>query len=123
MVVIRLLIAGKLLKIIRDFSSNIESAVEGRGTANGAIEMYELSGGARIGYIFNEIFGTYALMKTSSSLKSFQERVFVNSTRSMDSQTKTFAQQSLMPRVLVRHSSSPVSSRDHHSHSRVIDDM
>ena len=46
-----------MLSILSKFSSVFSDMVEGRGSADKAIEMCELYGGARIAFIFNEIFG------------------------------------------------------------------
>ena len=45
---------GLLLSLLSKFAANFTDAVDGRGTD--AQGLYELSGGARIAYIFNEIF-------------------------------------------------------------------
>jgi hypothetical protein len=62
------MLGGTLLKIISKFAINVNTSIDGRGhlssslsACDGAgyatIEMSELYGGARISYIFNEIFG------------------------------------------------------------------
>ena len=60
------MLGGTLLRIISKFAINVNTSIDGRGhlsasmTAEGAcntIEMSELYGGARVSYIFNELFG------------------------------------------------------------------
>ena len=46
-----------LLNLIANFSSSFNDSVDGKGSADKAIEICELYGGARIAYIFKEIFG------------------------------------------------------------------
>lgn len=46
-----------LLKILSQFSANFHNKVDGKGSGELLAEMTELYGGARISYIFNEIFG------------------------------------------------------------------
>lgn len=50
-------LGATLLHLLSKFASNFANCVDGRGSTDGAIEMAELYGGARISYIFNEIFG------------------------------------------------------------------
>uniref|UniRef100_A0A7S0XCP8 Dynamin GTPase n=1 Tax=Chromulina nebulosa TaxID=96789 RepID=A0A7S0XCP8_9STRA len=54
---------GILLKLITKFTNNISNCIDGKGSADGNIDMTEVRGGARLNYIFNEIF--------SKSLKNF----------------------------------------------------
>lgn len=52
--------AGKsaaLLRIVGHFATNFGNKVEGRGSSELSSEMTELYGGARVSYIFTEIFG------------------------------------------------------------------
>jgi dynamin 1-like protein len=48
-----------LLQILSKFARSFDNSIEGRGAGSGActVEMDELCGGARISYIFNDIFG------------------------------------------------------------------
>ena len=48
-----------LLQILSKFARGFANSVEGRGSSGGSstVEMEELCGGARISYIFNEVFG------------------------------------------------------------------
>ena len=46
-----------LLVLLSKFSTNFSNSVDGRGSTEHALEMTELYGGARISYIFNEVFG------------------------------------------------------------------
>lgn len=46
-----------LLKIVAQFASNFGNKVDGKGSSELMSEMTELYGGARISYIFNEVFG------------------------------------------------------------------
>jgi dynamin 1-like protein len=50
-------LGATLLNLLSKFASAFEDSIDGRGTSDGRIEMAELYGGARIRYIFNEIFG------------------------------------------------------------------
>lgn len=50
-------LGGMLLRMISQFSSNFSNIVDGKGSTDEAFEMSELHGGARISFIFNEIFG------------------------------------------------------------------
>lgn len=49
-------LGATLLTLLSNFASNFHAAVDGRGSSPDGIEMNELYGGARISYIFNEIF-------------------------------------------------------------------
>lgn len=51
------LLGGTLLRLLSRFAQSFANSVDGRGSSEGAVEMAELYGGARISYIFNEIFG------------------------------------------------------------------
>ena len=53
----RATLGGSLLSLLSKFAANFSNAVEGKGSSDNGIEMNELYGGARISYIFNEIFG------------------------------------------------------------------
>tara|TARA_B110000971_G_C19675537_1_gene348655 strand:- start:110 stop:547 length:438 start_codon:yes stop_codon:yes gene_type:complete len=53
----RATLGGELLSLLSKFASNFSNAVEGKGASDSGVEMNELYGGARISYIFNEIFG------------------------------------------------------------------
>lgn len=46
-----------MLSLLSRFASNFQSTVEGRGFTSNGVEMSELFGGARINFIFSEIFG------------------------------------------------------------------
>jgi dynamin 1-like protein len=46
-----------LLKMLAQFSSNFNNQVDGKGSSEVRSEITELYGGARISYIFNEVFG------------------------------------------------------------------
>lgn len=46
-----------LLRILSDFSNNFSNRVDGKSSNELTSEMTELYGGARISFIFNEIFG------------------------------------------------------------------
>ena len=46
-----------LLRIVAQFASNFNNKVDGKGSSELSNEMTELYGGARISYIFNEVFG------------------------------------------------------------------
>mmetsp|Transcript_2885 Transcript_2885/g.3989 ORF Transcript_2885/g.3989 Transcript_2885/m.3989 type:complete len:698 (+) Transcript_2885:16-2109(+) len=50
-------LGGILLNLLSNYASNFQNAVEGKGLFSDGIEMNELYGGARISYIFTEIFG------------------------------------------------------------------
>lgn len=50
-------LGGTLLRILSKFASSVSSSLEGRTAADGSVEMAELHGGARIAFVFNEIFG------------------------------------------------------------------
>lgn len=50
-------LSGVLLNILSRFATNFSNAVQGAGTSSNGVEMMELVGGARVSYIFNEIFG------------------------------------------------------------------
>ncbi|CAN0482348.1 unnamed protein product, partial [Ectocarpus sp. 12 AP-2014] len=49
-------LTATLLTLLSKFASNFHAAVDGRGSSPDGIEMNELYGGARISYIFHEIF-------------------------------------------------------------------
>ncbi|CAM9678280.1 unnamed protein product [Scytosiphon promiscuus] len=49
-------LTATLLTLLSNFASNFHAAVDGRGSSPDGIEMNELYGGARISYIFHEIF-------------------------------------------------------------------
>ncbi|CAM9381064.1 unnamed protein product [Ascophyllum nodosum] len=49
-------LGATLLTLLSKFASSYQSAVDGRGSSPDGIEMNELYGGARISYIFHEIF-------------------------------------------------------------------
>jgi len=53
----RATLGGSMLSLLSKFAANFSNAVEGKGSSDNGIEMNELYGGARISYIFNEIFG------------------------------------------------------------------
>jgi len=57
----RATLGGSLLSLLSKFAASFGNAVDGRGDGRGSsadgVEMNELYGGARISYIFNEIFG------------------------------------------------------------------
>jgi replication fork clamp-binding protein CrfC len=54
----RATLGGTMLGLLSRFASNFQSAVEGRGfSSSDSVETFELYGGARINYIFTEIFG------------------------------------------------------------------
>lgn len=46
-----------MLTLLSRFAHNFQCAVEGKGFTQDGVEMFELYGGARINYIFTEIFG------------------------------------------------------------------
>lgn len=51
--------AGKseqLLHLISKFSTNFNNAIEGRSIGQNQLEVNELYGGARVAYIFNDVF-------------------------------------------------------------------
>lgn len=50
-------LGGTLLRILSKYASSVSSSLEGRTAADGSVEMTELHGGARIAFVFNEIFG------------------------------------------------------------------
>jgi len=50
-------LGAMLLRMLSAFASKFGDSVDGRGSADGSIEMAELYGGARISYIFNDVFG------------------------------------------------------------------
>lgn len=50
-------LGGILLSLLSNYAANFQNAVEGKGSLADGIEMNELYGGARISYIFTEIFG------------------------------------------------------------------
>ena len=50
-------LGGILLSLLSNYAANFHNAVEGKGSSADGIEMNELYGGARISYIFTEIFG------------------------------------------------------------------
>lgn len=50
-------LGGILLSLLSNYAANFQNAVEGKGSSADGIEMNELYGGARISYIFTEIFG------------------------------------------------------------------
>lgn len=50
-------LGGVLLSLLSNYAANFAHAIEGRGSLAEGIEMNELYGGARISYIFTEIFG------------------------------------------------------------------
>lgn len=49
-------LGGTLLQILSKFASSFANSVDGRGSNDGTVEMSELYGGARISYIFNEVY-------------------------------------------------------------------
>ncbi len=56
----RATLGGTMLGLLSRFASNFQSAVEGRGFSSSpsdSVETFELYGGARINFIFTEIFG------------------------------------------------------------------
>ena len=53
----RATLGGSLLSLLSKFAASFGNAVDGKGTSADGVEMNELYGGARISYIFNEIFG------------------------------------------------------------------
>jgi dynamin 1-like protein len=53
----RATLGGSLLSLLSKFAAGFGNAVDGRGSSADGVEMNELYGGARISYIFNEIFG------------------------------------------------------------------
>mmetsp|Transcript_91179 Transcript_91179/g.181818 ORF Transcript_91179/g.181818 Transcript_91179/m.181818 type:complete len:546 (+) Transcript_91179:587-2224(+) len=50
-------LGGILLSLLSNYAANFQNTVEGKGSLADGIEMNELYGGARISYIFTEIFG------------------------------------------------------------------
>lgn len=46
-----------LLRIVAQFANNFNNKVDGKGSSELSSEMTELYGGARVSYIFNEVFG------------------------------------------------------------------
>jgi len=58
----RATLGGTMLTLLSRFASNFQSTVEGKGFTRNGVEMSELCGGARIHYIFSEIFGKSLLM-------------------------------------------------------------
>ena len=46
-----------LLRLIASFSDSFNNSVDGKGSADKTLEVCELYGGARIAFIFKEIFG------------------------------------------------------------------
>jgi len=48
--------SGQLLGLLSRFSANFAQCIDGRGTSIEGIEMNELYGGARVAFIFNEVF-------------------------------------------------------------------
>ncbi len=50
-------LGATLLQLLSKFARCFANSVEGRGSSDGTVEMSELCGGARISYIFNEVFG------------------------------------------------------------------
>ncbi len=50
-------LGGLLLKLLSNFASKFGDAVDGRGSPSRNVELNELYGGARISYIFNDVFG------------------------------------------------------------------
>mmetsp|Transcript_17925 Transcript_17925/g.36371 ORF Transcript_17925/g.36371 Transcript_17925/m.36371 type:complete len:776 (-) Transcript_17925:35-2362(-) len=53
----RATLGGSLLGLLSKFAASFGNAVDGKGSSADGVEMNELYGGARISYIFNEIFG------------------------------------------------------------------
>jgi len=47
---------GEMLRLLSKFSSNFAACIEGKGTSSEGAEMNELYGGARISFIFNDVF-------------------------------------------------------------------
>ena len=45
-----------MLNLLSKFALNVSKSVEGRGTTDDKVEMTELYGGARLSYIFNDVF-------------------------------------------------------------------
>lgn len=52
----RAALGAEMLRLLSKFSSNFSDCIAGRGTSSDGIEMNELYGGARISFIFNDIF-------------------------------------------------------------------
>jgi dynamin 1-like protein len=50
-------LGGTMLNLLSKFAQSVSSTIDGRGTHELAVEMTELYGGARLSYIFNEVFG------------------------------------------------------------------
>jgi dynamin 1-like protein len=59
---------GTLLKLLSQFAANFINNVDGRSSNELVSEMAELYGGARISYIFNEVFGNFFYILTKFSL-------------------------------------------------------
>lgn len=59
-------LGGTMLNLLSKFAQSVSSTIDGRGTHELAVEMTELYGGARLSYIFNEVFG-----KTMKGLDPF----------------------------------------------------
>ncbi len=53
----RATLGGSLLSLLSKFAAAFGNAIDGKGTGDSGVETNELYGGARISYIFNEIFG------------------------------------------------------------------
>ncbi|KAG5186926.1 Dynamin central region-domain-containing protein [Tribonema minus] len=49
-------LGATLLTLLSKFATNFQAAVDGRGSSPDGIEMNELYGGARISYVFHEVF-------------------------------------------------------------------
>ncbi|GMH57669.1 hypothetical protein TrST_g2335 [Triparma strigata] len=58
----RATLGGSLLGLLSKFAASFGNAVDGKGSSADGVEMNELYGGARISYIFNEIFGRSLMM-------------------------------------------------------------
>lgn len=50
-------LGATLLNLLSNFTANFANSIDGRGSTQGVLELNELYGGARISYVFNEIFG------------------------------------------------------------------
>lgn len=49
-------LGGEMLRLLSKFSSNFSDCIDGKGTSADGVEMNELYGGARVSFIFNDIF-------------------------------------------------------------------
>lgn len=49
-------LGASLLNLLSKFSASFSNCINGKGSSSDGLEMNELFGGARIGYIFNEVF-------------------------------------------------------------------